>query len=707
MTQTRNPSSDWYTDPDTVLAELRRGSHRPSGPPNIEGYDEVTEIRRGGQGIVYRAIQRSTRRKVAIKVLHEESVPSLSRRRRFEREIELVATLEHPNIVRVYDSGVTADDRAYFVMEYIEGMALDEWLHERVRRSATEPLTVREFVPLFAKVCRAVGFAHLHGVIHRDLKPSNIRMDAFDEPRVLDFGVAKALATVGSVVNATMTLESHFLGTLAYASPEQLTEETAVDVRTDVFSLGVILYEIITGRQPFPHRGSLERIIKGVTKTDPLPPGRAAAEGCSSPFAGGIDYELDAIVLKALAKEPQRRYATADALAIDLERYVAGEPIEAKRDSASYVLRKYLRRYRVQAVAGVMFLVLVMTFAVAMSVLYRRSAIEAAKANQIKTFLEDTLGSVEGTDGGHEITVREVLDEAVQWVEVALADQPEVAASLRTTIGNSYRNLGRFQEAGHQLELALQTYQQLFGPEHPSIASSLNALGLLRRSEGRIPEAETLLRRGLEMRRRMLGAQDSAVAISEQNLAAVLHTEGRDAEAERLFRDSLALRETILGQSHPDVAMSRFVLAEFLRDTGRLDEAEQLHRRALAARLEVLHPEHPDVARSRTALAGVLLDAGNPSEAEPLLRECLKAQAEALPSDNPRIAVTESLLGRCLAEMERFSEAEPLLLHAYRVLKHSRGAGHRDTASLRNQLITMYESWGRGDKARAIADEAP
>jgi len=288
----------------------------------------LEELHRGAQGIVYRAVQRSTKRTVALKVLLHGPYASRRQKRRFEREIDLVAGLEHPNIVHLYDSG-EADGRHYFAMQYIDGTGLRDHL-------AVNALSVKDTLRLCAKISRAVAYAHGRGIIHRDLKPSNVLVDSAGEPHVLDFGLAKPIDATGPDSLATQTGE--FFGTLAYASPEQTSgKPEAVDTRTDVYALGVMLYEALTGETPYPTTGSMSQMLRHINETEPRRPSRQNPQ---------LDDDVDTIVRKALEKDPERRYASAAALADDIERYLAGRPIEARSHSGLYVLKKTITRYK-------------------------------------------------------------------------------------------------------------------------------------------------------------------------------------------------------------------------------------------------------------------------------------------------------------------------------------------------------------------------
>ena len=332
----------------------------------MDGYEILGEIHRGGQGVVYKAVQKSTKRTVALKVLLQGPYASPQQRHRFEREIDLVASLHHPNIVTVYESGATSDERQYFAMEYIHGRPLDEYM-------AAANLSIDETLRLFQKISAAVNYAHQKGIIHRDLKPGNIRIDTEGEPHVLDFGLAKAAGTALHT-GMPVTVTGEFMGTLSYASPEQTKgDPNLIDIRTDVYSLGVLLYEMLTGDYPYEVVGQMADILRNIAQAPPKKP---------STIRRQINDEVETIVLKALAKERERRYQSAESLARDVEHYLNGEPIDAKRDSGLYVLRKQLRRYRVPVIVAAVFVMLVTGSAIGFCVLWGRSEEQRRVADQ-------------------------------------------------------------------------------------------------------------------------------------------------------------------------------------------------------------------------------------------------------------------------------------------------------------------------------------
>ena len=317
----------------TGMVDLSASSQTFQSPKSdepIEGYEILGELGRGGMGVVYEAVQQSTKRRVALKVLLEGPYASATSKRRFEREVELAANLQHPNIVTILESGITRG-RYYFAMQFVRGKRLDDYI-------AASHLTVPQKLRLFARICRAVNYAHQRGVIHRDLKPANIFVDEQGEPHILDFGLAKVTDVDEDSDHTMISISGQIMGTLPYMSPEQTAGSSRdIDTRTDIYSLGIILYEMLTGQYPYPVVGKMVDVLQNIAKAEPARP---------STIIRRINNEVETIVLKALAKEKERRYQSAEGLAADVERYLNGEAIEAKRDSATYVLRKLLRRHR-------------------------------------------------------------------------------------------------------------------------------------------------------------------------------------------------------------------------------------------------------------------------------------------------------------------------------------------------------------------------
>ncbi len=702
--------SGWYQDPAVLLTELQRCRARARREPQIVGYDDIREISRGGQGEVYSAVHRSLNRRVAVKVLADRALHSQQHRQRFEREIDLVSGLEHPNIVRVYDRGVTSDERQYFAMEYVEGLTLGEWLHSAA--GGAHVTGIEDLLRLFGRICDAVSFAHQRGIIHRDIKPGNIIIDAEGEPHVLDFGLAKEIDSALGESGVTRTGE--FMGTLAYASPEQLSgDPQRTDVRTDVYSLGAVLYEMVAGRPPFSMHAPVSAVIKAITEADPVAPSRVAAEGQDEAAArsgyrsigvGPSRRDLDAVILKALAKRPEQRYQSAAALSDDVRALLDGEAVDARRQQTRYMLWKLVRRHRAAASAIAAGVVLLVGGSAGVSLMYQQMA---EKEKRLREFWEDTLGSVAPAGVQKDMALSEVLAEAVRWIDLVGAD-PEMESAVRMAIGNSFRSLGRFEEAEIQLRLALEGRRERFGDQSLEAAQGRNALGLLRRDQGSFDEAERMFQEALAIRRRELGEEHLDVAQSLQNLGVLSMRAGElDKAAERIGQ-AVEIRSAQLGEDHVDVAMCEYQLAEIARLRGDLQEAERLHGKALDARRAALAPEHPDVARSLLALGRMLNESGEAARAEPQLRECVEIMRKAGLGESWRAAEAESELGACLLALRRVEEAEQALLKSYGVLRTERGEADSLARLAARRLAEAYASMGRAEEVvrfRAAAGE--
>ncbi len=420
-------------------------------------YELLTEVSRGGQGIVYRARDVRNGRIVAVKRLVAGSLASLPTRQRFERELETAAALDHPNIVRVYCLDGGGGGQPLLVMQWIDGMPITEW----ATPDGHEPRSKREILELFAKVCDAVHHAHQRGVIHRDLKPSNILVDADDEPHLLDFGLAK-LQPGPNGSDSGVTLTGQFLGTPAFASPEQVRGgPSAVDVRSDVYSLGVVLYRLLTGTMPYPVDGSLADVFESIEHAQPRAPSSVTA----------IDRELDAVLLKALSKHPRDRYQSANRLGTDLTRYLHGEALEAKADGRLYVLGKTLRRYRVAVSVATLCLVVLVGFGATMSVMYSRAEREAENARQVQKFLQEMLASASPyRTGDSSIDLDDMLQRTAGRIETDLAGQPAAQAGVHFTIARIYAGLWKWKDAEPHLLSALMQYRQLYGNDQPEVA---------------------------------------------------------------------------------------------------------------------------------------------------------------------------------------------------------------------------------------------
>jgi hypothetical protein len=587
-----------------LLSELRaaRRRERPAPGPGelVPGYRIEGEIHRGGQGIVYRALQVAAKRPVALKLLLAGSDATGRERRRFEREIELASRLDHPGLVTLYDSGV-AGGTPWCAMELVEGLRLDEWVRER--RPA-----LRARVELFRRVVAAVTHAHHRGVIHRDLKPANVLVDAGGHPHVLDFGTA--LSADERAERLRMTAPGEFLGTLAYAAPEQLRGAAhAIDTRTDVYALGVVLYELVAGRLPFAGEGGVAQMAERVTSRRPEPPSAHAPE------AG---RDLDAIVQKALATEPEDRYGSAEALDRDLGRYLAGEPVEARRQSLSYVLRRHLARRRktLAAAAGLALLGGALSFGWLRE--HQRAEHQVEQAALVRSVVQDLLAAPAPERMGGDARLLDVYEVLARNLDAALQDAPDVQAEVELTIGDTYRRLLRAPEAEPHLRTALARFREVDGADKLEVARAANALALaLADSNG--AESIPVASEALSIRERELAPGDPLIAESRRTLATALLCQFREVDGERarrLLESALADQRAFYGEGHPEVAQT-----ELLRAGAGEDLPPPAVEALLSSALDTLEraPKDPRALDALTSYASFLQRHSRFDEARELL----------------------------------------------------------------------------------------
>jgi len=615
-------------------------------PPvdSIPGYELVREIHRGAQGVVYRALQKATRRKVAIKLLLDGAFASPADRSRFEREVQLLSQIDHPNIVAIHDSGV-ADGRNWFAMDYVSGPPLDAWLAQS-RRSVTEVLR------MVARICDAVHAAHLRGIIHRDLKPGNIRIDGAGEPRILDFGLAKSIGSIGDGDGHPMTVTGQFIGSLPWASPEQAEgNPERIDLRSDVYSLGVILYQLLTGGFPYEVVGHLRDVLDNIIRAEPTRP---------STVGRGVDHEIETIVLKSLSKDPQRRYQSAHELARDIDRYLAGEPIEAKRDSGLYVLRKTIRRFRVPVAVVTLFVLLLAGATVLLWAAERRSSERAAAAiaarddadralasrdAAIHFLLADMLAAVDPRDGdGRSVRVVEALDAAVGAVPARFGDTPSVEADVRRMIGGAYHALGLYGLAEPQREMALSLRR---GGDPTLVAESKLELAETLLRLGRANEAFSLASEATTTFASLDGDGAVTTSMARLTVASALAASGHHADAEELDRRTLDALRAALPDDDLRVARAMHQLGVRLRNLGRPADAEPLLRKAMDRFAAKSGAESLEAMVASGNLANALLHLGRAEEALPLLEVSMNERRARLGDDDPRLA----------AALQRFAEA--------------------------------------------------
>lgn len=758
-------SRSWFHDEGGILTELRATTAR-AAPPSIPGYRDIRELRRGGQGAVYAALQNSTNRAVAIKLLLDGALASAVARRRFEREVDLAAALRHPNIVSIYDSGVTADGRPYLVMEYIEGRPLDVFV--RALREGQTPAETPDFLPsahrtramptgvsrviaLFATIAEAVQAAHGRGIIHRDLKPSNIRVTTAGTPVILDFGLAKAITlstntdplnpAARSINQATLSGSGQFLGSLAWASPEQAAgRHNDIDVRTDVYALGVMLYHALTGRFPYDVTSGLRATLEHIEKTEPMKP---------SGIAAWIDDELETIVLRCLAKESTRRYATAADLARDLRSYLAGEAIIAKADSTWYVARKTLRRHRGVFIFAGASVVALAAFSITMLGLYTR----ASKAEQIAqqrvdelrstvAFISEMLSSPDPANKGRDAKIIDVIEQAERKLRDEATLTLQTRSQLRATLAGTYMGLaqydkaeslfaqasadlatapadpaanvellrldarrafclsraGRLDEAEPIARKVLQLSANLTD-EHIVLIAPGNALGEVLSARGRLEEAIAVLASQLEVCRRVDSPMARTVAITAaQNMGVMYRQLDKFDESQKALEQALALQGPQPAAT-PEAARLLNNMASLLHSRGKLDQAETTYRSAIEMMQRVFGPSHDDTLIARSNMGVLYLDLNRPTEAVTVFRELLEVSEKVYGLKNAVVLTHMNNLGNALERAGQLDEAERVTRRCAELRREALGPTHPHTMITLGNLSGILMVLNRDEEA--------
>ena len=618
--------------------------------------------------------------------------------RRFRAERQILADLEHPNIARMLGGGTTDQGVPWVAMELVDGVSLDRYCAERQS-------SIDERLALFLDVCAAVRYAHRHLVVHRDLKPANILVATGGVPKLLDFGIAKLLAPGDADAFETGTAVR--LLSPAYASPEQL-QGAAVTVATDVYGLGVILYQLLTDRLPHDVSGkSLGEIERIVCEQAPMRPS-AAVE--SPVVARRLRGDLDTIVMTALRKDPRRRYESVERLADDVQRHRSALPVRARADSRAYRMGRFVRRHRAGVSVAAGAVVLLAGFAVAMGVQARRLAVERdaatferAKAEQVAGFLASVFEVSDPSQSrGETVTARELLDEGAKRVETELADQPEVQASMMRLIGNTYGALGLHDQAHPLLERALARHRALYGDVHDETATSQLALAVSFQDVGNVQAAEPLFRQSLSTRQQLYGAAHPKVSESLSDLAYLLQTNGDDPGAEAMFREALAQDRAFHPAGDPQIASTMTKLARSLRQQGKLDEAEPLLREALASQRRHHGNAHPDVASTIRNLAALLRDKGALDEADTLFREAIALRRAVLGDVHPEMANTLNSYGLLLQRKGDNGRAIAVFSEFIRIMERIHTEPHPSLAAAYSNLAATLADEGRIDEAVAL-----
>lgn len=678
-----------------------------TGGDQIGPWKIIREIGRGGMSAVYLASRDDGlfERNVAIKFLHG-LIHGRDMHRRLQTEQRILARLQHKNIAQLIDAGVTEESRPYFILEYIDGNPLLEWCNE-------QRLSFSERLKIFEQVCEAVQFAHQRLIVHRDLKPSNIFVNKQGSVKLLDFGIAKILED-SPQIDEPVTRTGLFLMTPEYASPEQINGGT-ITTATDVYALGLLLCELMTGSLPYDVSGKNPiEIGSVVSDTSPVKPSSIIGSKKSGHESRPVHQEginnkqlkkrlkgdIDNIVLKALRKEPERRYGSADQLLQDILRYQNNLPVAARPENTAYLTGKFVRRHRT-GVSGALIIALVLIFTAIYSIKQARTAeTERQKAWQVVTFLQEMLASPNPYEDGRDVKVIDILDRTSARIELELDNQPAVEASVRHTLGITYRELGLIDEAKNQLAQALEIRDRLFSNPHPELSETQGELGRAEQRTGNYATADSLLNLAYESDLRQFGRDHVTVAARINDLGSLEWEKGNLDEAEQLLRESLALEQKLREPGHEKIAISLGNLATLLSSKGIQDEALQLYRQELEIlRLNYEDEQHPSIAQSISHIGIILDDFEQFEDAREMHETALDLFKKIKGEEHADVVYAMNNLASVLTKMGEMDKAIEMQLNAADIYKSIFGPEHPNLGIQYNNIAFTYRNMGDTQEA--------
>ena len=739
---------------NALLAAHYSDDGRLSGPvvtndewigKKVGSYEIIRLIGVGGMGAVYegRRADDQFNKRVAIKFLHQQAL-SAEAVRRFKAERQILASLDHPGIAALVDGGVTDDGQPYFMMEYVDGQTLTQWCDEK-------RLSIRERLPLFQQVAAAVQSAHQSLVVHRDLKPGNILVTTDGRVKLLDFGIARLIPPEAETGGEPSTLSLIRSFTPDYAAPEQVRGEKA-GTGVDIYALGVVLFELLTGQRPFQIKDQrLSEIERIICDTPAPPPSTRVAEPrpeklgerSVSKVRSQISGDLDAIVLMALRKEPARRYGSADLMSRDISAYINGHPVSGRPDGFGYRMRKLVVRRKLETAAIGIAAASLVAGLIGVTIQARRAEAQRQRATQVTDFLTTMLGSADPASLGKDVTVREVLDSAAGRAD-ALAQTPDLDAQIRNVIGNTYMALGEFETAEAQFKKALAAHKRrspdgdgetafayarqshaleyigefeaadsvlqlavaLF-ERYPVKDPLAEALFIDQRARllsrlGKMTEAEPLFQKALDLELQFAPDRDSLLSTSYANLGFVTAELGKLAQAESLYVEAVAAGRRAFGPVHSDLAALMSPYAAVLDRMNKPEKADSVYRETLAMRAKLLGVDHPDYAWTMFSYADFLLGRNRYADAARWCREVLKLRGKTLPETHPAIGTAMSVLGRSLDGLDSLEAGERWLRESLRLRKQSLPAGHWLILSSESILGAHMTAAGRFKEAEGL-----
>ncbi len=717
--------------PSAMIAEVIE-ARAPVGdgfPDRMGRYTIRRVIGKGGMGVVYEAEQDSPRRTVALKIIGQ-SMLSSDLLRRFEQEAEVLGRLTHPGIAQVYEAGTfehAGSAQPFFAMELVDGVPLGAYVE-------ANRLSARKIMALVAQIAEAIHHAHERGIVHRDLKPANVLVTRDGQPKILDFGVARV--TDADVRTTTMhTSAGQLIGTVAYMSPEQAAGDPGlIEARSDVYSLGAIAYELLAGRLPLDVDGKMiHEAVRAIQQDEPTP---------LTTSVRGLPSDVQTIIGMALEKEPVRRYPSAQALADDIHRFLADEPIAARRPSTWYQFSKFAKRNK-GLVAGLAVAALMLVAGTVASTALaiqatraRNDAVrQAAIAETVSNFLNDDLLAQADpyATGGEDLTVREAIDQAADTIEEKFAGLPAIEAEIRSTLGHTYRSLGAYEPAKSNLGRAAELGTQVYGPDHPLVLSARTALAGTLDDEGntdqaveifedvvprwntavgpdaretidaegqyalaltymaRYDDARALLERDIPRARALFGDSDSLTLALLGHLAGLHYRTGNYEESAAIFEQLVEVLTISQGELDPETVTNKGNLALLYQRLNRFEDAADLYPEVIDASVRTLGPEHPGTLVSRNNLALLLSRMERYEEAEQIYRDVLAIRERVLAPTDPDIAVSRGTLGRMLIETGEFAESESLVLSARAAFIESLGPEHPYVDATTENLVLLYE----------------